>query len=511
MKTRKFNLLLQIATLCLCVAAIAFGVYSAKTASLNVSGTIGFEAHNCKVGVVAHLTGDGVINTAGNMVASPDGNVRRTALEKVATFTNDANGTIDFGSLYFADMDTVNGKAAPIKMTFTITNNSAFAIKASVTLPKNNNDVTVLADKDSIKIEQGTNKTGEITLTFTLNNPEASLATALNLSTIKFDFTKFEFRKSDITVNYTASALTSSGGLLSNYYIEYGQGTLKTTPNVTKYKINWFVIGTYGPDGQIKPLNPSNDFTKTLSATENTGKILNNDVTYAFMSDYILTSGGGTTAETKNVPFNNNVFRNTTDNKYYSNEYTSVLANDYSISTVREYLNGKTVNTTTSYDGTYISSSTKWTPSTETTTNLNFFTQNTLKGDNTTNDIYTLIQPRTLGDMYKKMSNDSTPTDTEPPTTKVEGISGTDADAFWLLSYNEANTLWSSDDNRVCRILLPNENDTSSYIESDDISCGLRSPSLSYSYYYDCVDHRGFLDWSYVYHTYCGVRPAFLI
>ena len=509
MKKRKFNLLLQIATLCLCVAAIAFGVYSAKTASLNVSGTIGFEAHNCKVGVVAHLTGDGVVtNTESNIVASPDGNVRRTALEKVATFTNDANGTIDFGSLYFADMDTVNGKAAPIKMTFTITNNSAFAIKASVTLPKNNNDVTVLADKDSIKIEQGTNKTGKITLTFTLNNPEASLATALDLSTIKFDFTKFEFKKSDITVNYTASALTSSGGLLSNYYIEYGQGTLKTTPNVTKYKINWFVIGTYGTDGQIKTLTPATDFAKTLSTNGETGKILKDDVTYAFMSDYILTSGGGTTAETENVPFNNNVFRNTTDNKYYSNEYTSVLANDYSISTVRAYLNGKTVNTATDKSTPNI-----WKPNTasDKATNLNFFTQNTLKGDNTTNDIYTLIQPRTLGDMYKKMSNDSTPTDTEPPTTKVEGISGTDADAFWLLSYNEANTLWSSDDNRVCRILLPNENDTSSYIESDDISCGLRSPSLSYSYYYDCVDHRGFLDWSYVYHTYCGVRPAFLI
>lgn len=216
MKKRKFNLLLNIATLCLCITAIAFGVYSAKTASLNVTGTIGFTAHNCKVGVVAHLTGDGVINTAGNMVASPDGNVRRDALNVTANFATADKGTITFGDLYFADMDTVNGKAAPIKMIFTITNNSAFAIKASVTLPKNNNDVTVLANKDSIKIEQGTNNTGEITLTFTLNNPEASLTTALNLSDIKFDFTKFETKKSDIEVKYDAS------GKLSNYYIEYG-------------------------------------------------------------------------------------------------------------------------------------------------------------------------------------------------------------------------------------------------------------------------------------------------
>ncbi|MCI7003690.1 MAG: DUF6273 domain-containing protein [Clostridia bacterium] len=509
MKKRKFNLLLQIATLCLCVAAIAFGVYSAKTASLNVSGTIGFEAHNCKVGVVAHLTGDGVVtNTESNIVASPDGNVRRTALEKVATFTNDANGTIDFGSLYFADMDTINGKAAPIKMTFTITNNSAFAIKASVTLPKNNNDVTVLADKDSIKIEQGTNKTGEITLTFTLNNPEASLATALDLSTIKFDFTKFEFKKSDIEVKYTDTALSAYAGLLSNYYIKYGQGTVNTTPNVTKYDINWFVIGTYGTDGQIKTLTPATDFTKTLSTNGETGKILKDDVTYAFMSDYILTSGGGTT---DGVPFNNNVFKNSTG-EYYSNEYTSVLANDYSISTVRAYLNGKTVNTTTSYNGTDIHKSTKWTPSTDTTTNLNFFTQNTLKGDNATSDIYTLIQPRTLGDMYKKMSGSST--DLALPTA-VEGISETDADAFWLLSYNEAIALCSTsgfdDYNKIVgNTLTPKTDDTSSCSASAD-EWSFRSPYSSNSEYAYGITIHADITGAYVYVIYCGVRPAFLI
>ena len=48
MKNKKFNLLLEIATLCLCIAAIAFGVYSAKNASLNVSGTVGFISHGGK-------------------------------------------------------------------------------------------------------------------------------------------------------------------------------------------------------------------------------------------------------------------------------------------------------------------------------------------------------------------------------------------------------------------------------------------------------------------------------
>ena len=56
MKKRKFSMLLNIAVLCLCVAAIAFGVYSAKNASLNVTGTIGFQAHNCQVKVEGYIT-----------------------------------------------------------------------------------------------------------------------------------------------------------------------------------------------------------------------------------------------------------------------------------------------------------------------------------------------------------------------------------------------------------------------------------------------------------------------
>ena len=500
MKKKKFNLLLNIATLCLCVAAIAFGVYSAKNASLNVSGTIGFNAHNCKVAVKANLSGDGVVtNEKNEIVSSENGNVRRTALEKEATFTTDANGTIDFGSLYFADMDTVNGKAAPIKMTFTITNNSAFAIKASVTLPKNNNDVIVLANKDSIKIEQGTNKTGEITLTFTLNNPEASLTTALDLSTIKFDFTKFEFKKSDIEVIYTETALKEDTDLPSNYYINYGQGIINTTPNITKYDIKWFIIGTYGKDGQINSLNPTADFTKTLSTTENTGKILNNNITYAFWSGYILTSDGLGMYETKWIPFNNNMFYDTTDKKYYSNEYTSVPANDYSISTVRAYLNGKTINANADTNTSNI-----WKPSTDTTTNRNFFAQNTLKGNTETNeinDIYTLIQPRTLSDMYKEMSFDDSEgfADVELPTA-VEGIAETDG----LPSIKDMNNIGS-----ILGLIPVRNDDKSSYFMTDGW-VGLRSP---------CSGTTGDFWWSPMMDgidvanvtNAIGVRPAFLI
>ena len=487
MKKQKIGFMLNIATICLALVAIVVGVYSLNQAKLNINGSLGFVAHNVKANIVTSITGS---------VAEANATYSKTDVFKPSgdagiTLNGDTQN-ISF-TRYFSDNGTVNNKPAPIKVSFAITNQSDFDIKVDVSTPTLPTGVTMTTDKSSIKIAQ--NASGNITATFYLDSSSTGLETT-PITGLTLELSKYEFKKSDITVKYKAS------GLLSKYYIEYGTGKVGSTT----YGLNWFIIGTYGTDGQIKPLNPTADFTKILSTDGETGKILNNDVTYAFMSDYILTSGGGTTNETKYVPFNNNMFKNTTDSKYYSNEYTSVLANDYSISTIRAYLNGKTVNTTTSFDGSNIGSSTKWTPSTETTTNLNFFTQNILKGNNATNDIYTLIQPRTLKDIYKKMSWDSK--DILLPKV-LEGISETDTDAFWLLSYGEAGTLWTTKPNRVGKIKVPNSTGLSTS-ESSDL-WWIRSPLPSGNSNAFSLGNDGDFISSAVYGAYCGVRPAFLI
>lgn len=493
MKKQKIGFILNIATICLALVAIVVGVYSLNQAKLNINGSLGFVAHNVKANIVTSITGS---------VAEANATYSKTDVFKPSgdagiTLNGDTQN-ISF-TRYFSDNGTVNNKPAPIKVSFAITNQSNFDIKVDVSTPTLPTGVTMTTDKSSIKIAQ--NASGNITATFYLDSSSTGLETT-PITGLTLELSKFEFKKSDITVKYTDSALTTGAGLLSNYYIKYGTGKVGSTT----YDINWFIIGSYGTDGQIKTLTPATDFTKTLSTTVTTGKILKDNVTYAFMSDYILTSGGGTTNETKHVPFNNNMFKNTADNEYYSNEYTSVKANDYSISTVRAYLNGRTVNTATD-----TSTSNIWKPNTATdkATNLNFFTQNTLKGNNETNDIYTLIQSRTLGDLYKKMSDAST--DTTLPTA-VEGISGTDADAFWLLSYSEASRLWDSNANRKGMIVLPKTDDTSSYTTSPN-SWGTRSPASNNSDIFGAVEDSGYVlgDSSSVYGAWCPVRPAFLI
>ena len=476
MKKQKIGFILNIATICLALVAIVVGVYSLNQAKLNINGSLGFVAHNVKANIVTSITGS---------VAEANATYSKTDVFKPSgdagiTLNGDTQN-ISF-TRYFSDNGTVNNKPAPIKVSFAITNQSNFDIKVDVSTPTLPTGVTMTTDKSSIKIAQ--NASGNITATFYLDSASADF-NATALTGLKLDLSQYSFKKSDIPVKYKAD------GLLSNYYIEYGTGKVGSTT----YPINWYIIGKY-VNKELTALG-SDDLTVVEA---NTTYKMKDTITYAFMSENILTSGGGTTSETKYVPFNNNVFQNSAG-EYYSNEYSSVLANDYSISTVRAYLNGKTVNTATDESTPNI-----WKPNTasDKATSLNFFTQNTLKGNNETSDIYTLIQPRTLGDMYKKMSDSST--DLTLPTA-VEGISGTDADAFWLLSFNEADTL-GLDTKRVGNILTPKTGGIPSYNVSTD-SWWLRSPLASSSAWF-ILSGGNFADRG-VYEVLCGVRPVFLI
>ncbi len=490
MKKRKFNLLLEIATLCLCVAAIVFGVYSAKTASLNVTGTIGFNAHNCLVDVTAKLTGDGVItNSDGTKTTSPNGNVRREPSNLTAIF--DANiGKIEFGSLYFADMDTINGKAAPIKIIFTIVNNSAFDIKADVTIPTNS-EMSIIADKESVKIEKDKTKNiATITITFTLNNPEADLKIPLDLSGIKFDFTKFEFKKSDIELNRVdkTNGDDIDKNIPANYYITYGKNK-----NVAQ---QWYLIGKYESD-ELVALTDT-DITTDTSSGE-TKYSMKDEITYAFLSKYVLSTSVDAGAYYSNRLFYNvNCYRNKNDNKYYNYEY-EVYANDYASSNLRKYLIGETVNNNVvaNYNDQI------WTPNEENPVYLNFFTDNTeLKN----NDIYTLIKTRTLKSLYLtnveiKESKEFTNGDIDNIVNKSEGISKTDADAFWVLSYKEVNSL------------IGEYTPSKSYYSSDTTTVAtywFRSERYSEQVYYYC-DFRQTITTTLSAYASSGVRPAFII
>ena len=185
--------MLNIAILCMCVCTIAIGVYSAKTASLNVSGTIGFTAHNCKVRVLGKITGAmDANNVALDPATTPALNYQESANKgKLIDGTAD---TWNFGSIFFDDLNTdENHEVNDIVFTFTITNESAYYVDVTVNPKCSNNDrIFIYAPNNGENLAPGATIT--LTVNFQLkkvNGEYSSLNSAISLSNATLlNFTK---------------------------------------------------------------------------------------------------------------------------------------------------------------------------------------------------------------------------------------------------------------------------------------------------------------------------------
>ena len=191
----------------------------------------------------------------------------------------------------------------------------------------------------------------------------------------------------------------------------------------------------------------------------------------------------------------NNDYKNSSPYKHQLNGWTNIDANDYSTSTIRQYINGNTVQkSAANQSGTYVPSG----------ASTNMFEYFNIDPDN--DIIYTDIIGRTLGDLYTDMSNSGTnPQDVDFPKGSPDDWTGAtitysreDTDKFWLLSYYEAYTLLSG-------------NATTS--SNKDRKWGnyywLRSPYSSFSNRACYVNTSGSLDVNSVIYNSYAVRAAF--
>ena len=190
----------------------------------------------------------------------------------------------------------------------------------------------------------------------------------------------------------------------------------------------------------------------------------------------------------------NNDYKNSSPYKHQLNGWTNIDANDYSTSTIRQYINGNTVQkSAANQSGTYVPSG----------ASTNMFEYFNIDPDN--DIIYTDIIGRTLGDLYTDMSNSGTnPQDVGFPKGSPDDWTGAtitysreDTDKFWLLSYYEAYHMLGAD--------------TSS--STTDREWGntywLRSPYSSDSLSACNVLTSGTLSTIYVYNYNRAVRAAF--
>ena len=242
---RKFSLLINIATLVLCVCAIAFGVYSAKTASLNVSGSIGFTAHNCKASVSAEVKNDAVKVDGSNVTPNAEGTLNETFRTLGSASVNEATatGALDLGNIFFTDL-TADGKPATIELKITITNLSDFAISIDLgECGSTNENITVVEasskSKDSIATKNGTSVfTFNISLKEVSNDYPDVSDMAPNLS-IKFNLAK----KSLISFTIKDTAYQAEEGMTWEQWVNskyntrgfYGGGSNNVTIDYPEY------------------------------------------------------------------------------------------------------------------------------------------------------------------------------------------------------------------------------------------------------------------------------------
>ena len=129
--TRK--IIIYISMLVLCMSFMAYGVYSAMTASLTISGSLGFNPHNCQ-GTAQIVSVDNALNADGTtFVVSSEDKDNIVAWESGTTLTIS-------DEMYFDDISTrdpgtgayidANVKIKPIVITLKMTNTSAFAVQA---------------------------------------------------------------------------------------------------------------------------------------------------------------------------------------------------------------------------------------------------------------------------------------------------------------------------------------------------------------------------------------------
>ncbi len=216
---KRFSILLNIISVVMCICAFVIGVYAIRQAKLNVTGNIGFKAHNCNVVVTPYVTGykaDGTKQTE----------VKQTAVEIGKTST-DSVGIITLNELNFNDLNE-DGNVVEIK--FSIENKSTFDISFSVTiaptLTKNNVEVsgvtismqnskgeTISTDK-KIKIDTGS--TGLLLVVLTHNNLKSATEEELNNSTFAMgiNFEKYEATvgESFLATNWKSLIFSGNGG-----------------------------------------------------------------------------------------------------------------------------------------------------------------------------------------------------------------------------------------------------------------------------------------------------------
>ena len=324
---------------------------------------------------------------------------------------------------------------------------------------------------DSIDLSDITFNTGETTLTISMTSLSAKYiknkASWVNTSGVTISstslylpqnpseqFTSGTSRDLTITVNNTGSATTISG---LEVEFEEKEDLLQVTDEgeTSTYTEEgyWYVeMGTYSTTSDNAEGKRESEYLRWRYFSDTTSHYEFDRNTRPTGEGYFILESYFSSFASRNegglyCSWNND-YLNASPYKHQLNGWTNIDANDYSTSTIRQYMNSEEL-VSKSYTSTSTDAGTVYSPSTNSSDQSNMFTDLHIDPDN--DIIYTDIIGRTLGDLYTDMSNSGTnPQDVDFPKGSPDDWIGAtitysreDTDKFWLLSYYEAYTLLS--------------------------------------------------------------------
>lgn len=175
---RKFKLFATIASLCLCLALMAFGVYAASTVKYTASGSVSFEVSDVFVTMTSKLE------------ATVDGKKSADVDDSQKSYTGDTTKVPSATTEYSHAFEAVAFKKTGdnIVLTVTITNDGASKVNVKFTVTKPADDTAGITSSAAYKkgaasteyqetgIELNNGESAVVVLTITLANMENTVA-----------------------------------------------------------------------------------------------------------------------------------------------------------------------------------------------------------------------------------------------------------------------------------------------------------------------------------------------
>ena len=495
-----------VTTLCLCLSLFVVGVLAATSATFNVTSTLNFTADGVYVMVDASLKQGADVGTAAVLSGTdkPTGQTTYKAYSypRMATGTtpdapNGQPSTTHFVNESGAQANTwaigdINYTSTNkvVVYEFTVSNYSPFEVQGTVQGISEALATYVEQGQLTITTYTGTSSSSATATgspTYTFNIPARTNETTPGQACYKIAVTLNDFMNNLATGEIVMNVSFVKTPTAADYLTWVADDPDTTTANDGYWTLT---MGDYNGTPLVWRMvlkEKNNDVSSVANYTQDTAL----SGSYYFLLDTHK-------ANVFNCSFENN-FTNSGSYPRLDEYVNKVNVNDYAVSNIREYLTGINVSRGST------SSGSNRIPALATGQEKE---ENFLDVFNiTSSPVYSMIEGRTLSDLYSRMSGDTSGTkvtfDTDVKNgVETKGVAGinpdTTKDKLWLLSYYEAYKITGS-----------------TGVDSGARSWGekywLRSPYSSYTnivYYVIASGSIGNI--SSAYNTYCA-RPAFKI